>query len=210
MHARHLLIDNETMSKSKGNFVTIPTLLEQGHSAEAIRYALAGAHYVKPFNFGFEALHHAKGALERVHGLVKRLDEITGEGPAGPAVEVCAEARAAFDAALVDDLNTPEALAALHGLVRRANGLIADGALTRAGAGCVRAEIAAMDGIFGVLLPGGAEDSLSAEQQALFDERQQARKAREFARADDARAKLESLGIVLEDTPQGTRWKRKH
>jgi len=210
MHARHLLIDNETMSKSKGNFVTIPTLLEQGHSAEAIRYALAGAHYIKPFNFGFEALHHAKGALERVHGLVARLDEIAGEGPEGPAAEACAEARAAFDAALIDDLNTPEALAALHGLVRRANSLIAEGALTRAGAQCVKAAIAAMDGIFGVLLPGGAEERLSAEEQALFDERQQARKSREFVRADAARAKLEGLGVVLEDTPQGTRWKRKH
>ena len=85
LHAKHLLIDNETMSKSKGNFVTIPTLLEQGHSAESIRYALAGAHYIRPFNFGFEALTHAKGALERVHGLVTRLDEVAGEGPEGPA-----------------------------------------------------------------------------------------------------------------------------
>ena len=210
LHAKHLLIDNETMSKSKGNFVTIPTLLEQGHSPEAIRYALAGAHYIKPFNFGFEALNHAKGALERVHGLVTRLDEIAGEGPEGPAGEACAEARAAFDGALIDDLNTPEALAALHGLVRRANSLIAESALTRAGALRVKAEIAAMDGIFGVLLPGGAEEQLSAEEQALFDERQQSRKAREFARADAARAKLEALGVVLEDTPQGTRWKRKH
>jgi cysteinyl-tRNA synthetase len=210
LHARHLLIDNETMSKSKGNFVTIPTLLEQGHSAEAIRYALAGAHYIKPFNFGLEALHHAKAALERVHGLVARLDEIDGEGPSGPADEVCAEARAAFDAALVDDLNTPEALAAVHGLVRRANSLIAEGALTRAGAACVKAEIAAMDAVFGVLLPAGAEDGLSSEEQALFDERQQARKSRDFGRADAARARLEALGVVLEDTPQGTRWKRRH
>ena len=73
----------------------------------------------------------------------------------------------------------------------------------------MKAEIKAMDGIFGVLLPGGAEERLSPEEQSLFDERQQARKAREFARADSARATLEGLGVVLEDTPQGTRWKRK-
>jgi cysteinyl-tRNA synthetase len=138
------------------------------------------------------------------------MGEIAGEGPEGPAADACSEARAAFDGALRDDLNTPEALAAVHGLVRRANSLIAEGALTRAGAERVKAEIATMDGIFGVLLPGGAEEQLSPEEQALFDERQQARKAREFARADAARGELEARGVVLEDTPQGTRWKRKH
>jgi cysteinyl-tRNA synthetase len=209
LHTKHLLIDNETMSKSKGNFVTIPALLEQGHSAEAIRYALAGAHYAKPFSFGLEALHHARGALERVHGLVTRLDDVAAEGPEGPAAEACSEARAAFDAALADDLNTPEALAAVHGLVRRANSLLAEGALTRSGALRVKAELAAMDGVFGVLIPGGGEERLSPQEQALFDERQQARRQREFARADAARAKLEALGVVLEDTPQGTRWKRR-
>ena len=209
MHAKHLLIDNETMSKSKGNFLTIPDLVEEGHSPEAIRYLLAGAHYRKPLNFGDESLHHAKAALERVHGLVVRLDEMTAEGPAGPAEAACVEARATFDAALADDLNTPEALAAVHGLVRRANALMAEGTLTREGAARVKTEITAMDAVFGVLLPGGGEDRLSPEEQALFDERQQARKQREFARADAARARLEALGVVLEDTPQGTRWRRK-
>ena len=97
----------------------------------------------------------------------------------------------------------------MHGLVTRANGLLAEGALTRAGAARVKAEIGAMDRVFGVLLPGGGEDRLSPEEQALFDERQLARKQREFARADAARARLEALGVVLEDTPQGTRWRRR-
>ena len=66
-----------------------------------------------------------------------------------------------------------------------------------------------MDGVFGVLLPGGEEDRLSPEEQALFDERQEARRQRDFARADAARARLEALGVVLEDTPKGTRWRRK-
>ncbi len=209
MHVKHLMIDNETMSKSKGNFFTIPDLLEKGHSSEAIRYLLAGSHYRKPLNFGFEPLHHAKAALERVHGLVARLDDAVGEGGEGAAKEACAEARRAFDAALADDLNTPEALAAVHGLVSRANALLAEGALTGAGAACVRAELEAMDRVFGVLLPGASADRLSADEQALFDERQEARRCRDFARADAARARLEALGVVLEDTPKGTRWRRK-
>jgi cysteinyl-tRNA synthetase len=209
LHARHLLIDNETMSKSKGNFLTIPDLVAQGHAPQAIRYALAGAHYGKPFSFGLEPLHQAKAALERVHGLVARLDEATAEGAAGVADAACVEARDEFDAALADDLNTPEALAAVHGLVRRANALMAEGALTREGASRVRAELGTMDAVFACLLPAAAEDRLSAEEQSLFDERQQARKQREFARADAARSRLEALGVVLEDTPQGTRWRRR-
>jgi len=97
----------------------------------------------------------------------------------------------------------------VHGLVGRANGLLAEGALTRAGAACVRAELEAMDRVFGVLLPGGGAARLSPEEQALFDERQEARRSRDFARADAARARLEALGVVLEDTPKGTRWRRK-
>ncbi|HYN02612.1 MAG TPA: cysteine--tRNA ligase [Vicinamibacteria bacterium] len=212
MHVKHLLIDNETMSKSKGNFLTIPDLVEKGHSPQAIRYLLAGSHYRKPLNFGFEGLSGARAALERLHGLAVRLDEVSGEGPEGPegpAAEACVEARQTFDASLADDLNTPEALAAVHGLVGRANALLAEGALTRAGAARVRAELAAMDVVFGVLLPGGEEDRLSAEEQGLFDERQDARRRREFARADAARGRLEALGVVLEDTPKGTRWRRK-
>ncbi len=210
MHTKHLLIDDETMSKSKGNFLTIPDLLAAGHSAESIRYLLAGAHYRKPLNFGLAGLQHAKAALERVHGLVARLDEVAAaEGAEGPATSACGEARASFDEALADDLNTPEALAAVHGLVGRANALLAEGALTRAGAARVKAELAAMDAVFGVLLPGGVDDRLSPEEQALFDERQLARKQREFARADAARERLEALGVVLEDTPQGTRWRHR-
>jgi cysteinyl-tRNA synthetase len=209
MHVKHLLIDDETMSKSKGNFFTIPDILERGHRPDAIRYLLAGSHYRKPLNFGFEGLHQAAAALERIHGLVERLGEAEAEGTEGPAVVACEDARKAFDAALADDLNTPEALAAVHGLVGEANALLAEGQLTRSGAEAVRSTIEAMDEVFGVLLPSAVEDRLSAEEQGLFDERQEARRQRDFARADEARARLEGLGVVLEDTPRGTRWRRK-
>jgi cysteinyl-tRNA synthetase len=122
---------------------------------------------------------------------------------------VADEAGRVFDEALADDLNTPEALAAVHGLVSRANALHAEGALTREGAQAVQARLAAMDSVFGVFRPESGADVLSAREQGLFDGRQEARRKREFARADELRGELERLGVVLEDTPAGTRWRRK-
>ena len=209
VHVKHLLIEGETMSKSKGNFFTIPDLIEKGHRADAIRYLLASSHYRKPLNFTFEGLTQARTALERVRGLWQRLAEATREGPPGPAEGAAGDAREVFAAALADDLNTPEALAAVFGLVTRANTLLAEGAMTREGAALVQREIESMDSVFGVLLPAAEGDRLSPDEQALFDERQDARKKREFARADVARGRLEAIGVVLEDTPTGTRWRRK-
>jgi len=209
MHVTHLLVDNETMSKSKGNFYTIPDLLERGHRPDAIRYLLCAAHYRKPLNFTWDGLHQAAASIDKVHGFVRRLDEIDQEGPPAPAVETAvAKAREAFDRALEDDLNTPEALAAVHELVNEGNRLLAEGALTREGAARVRSRLEAMDQVFAVLLPG--EDRLSPEEQALFDARQEARRKREFQKADERRNELEEMGVILEDTPKGTRWRRKH
>ena len=207
-HVEHLLVEGETMSKSKGNFFTIPDLVARGHRPDAIRYLLASAHYRKQLNFTFEGLDHARAALERIHGLVQRLSEADRDGPVGEAEMACVQAREVFAAALFDDLNTPEALAAVHNLVTRANALQAAGALTREGAARVRAELQSMDSVFGVFFPQD-DDVLSAEEQALFDARQEARKRRDFAAADAARQKLEALGVVLEDSAKGTRFKRK-
>jgi cysteinyl-tRNA synthetase len=209
VHVQHLLVDNETMSKSKGNFFTVPDVLERGHRPEALRYLLCAAHYRSLLNFTWEGLQQAQAALDRIHGLVQRLEEADREGPVSPRVRQAVErAHEAFDAALSDDLNTPEALAAVHGLVAEANALQVAGDVTREGAALLRAELESMDGVFGVLLPAG-DDRLSAPEQALFDERQEARRNRDFARADAARQRLEEMGIILEDTPRGTRWRRR-
>jgi len=209
MHVTHLLVDNETMSKSKGNFYTIPDLLERGHRPDAVRYLLSAAQYRKPLNFTWDGLHQAATSIDKVHGFVRRLDEVDRDGPALPAVEEAVrKARDAFDRALDEDLNTPEALAAVHELVNEGNRLLAEGALTREGAARLRSQLESMDSVFAVLLPG--EDRLSPEEQALLDARQEARRKREFQRADEHRQKLEEMGVILEDTPKGTRWRRKH
>jgi cysteinyl-tRNA synthetase len=210
MHVEHLMVEGETMSKSKGNYFTIPDLVERGHRPEAIRYLLLQGHYRKSLNFTFEGLAHAAASLTRIHGFATRLGEVEAAGAGGAAVEAIAQqARADFDAALTDDLNTPEALAAVHYLVNEGNALLAEGTLTGAGALALLDVLREMDTVFAVLLPAG-EDTLSAAEQALLDARQDARKRRDFAAADDARRGLEELGIVLEDTPRGTRWRRKH
>jgi cysteinyl-tRNA synthetase len=209
MHVTHLLVDNETMSKSKGNFYTIPDLVERGYRPDAIRYLLSAAHYRKPLNFTWDGLHQAATSIDKVQGFVRRLDEVDREGPGSPAVEqAVARAREAFARALDDDLNTAEALAAVHELVNEGNRLLVEGAVTREAAGRLRAQLESMDSVFAVLLPG--EDRLSSEEQALFDARQEARRRREFQKADEHRQKLEDMGVILEDTPKGTRWRRKH
>jgi len=209
MHVTHLLVDNETMSKSKGNFYTIPDLVERGHRPDAVRYLLSAAHYRKPLNFTWDGLHQAAASIDKVHGFVRRLDEVDREGPSPPAVEeAVGKAREAFDRALDDDLNTPEALAAVHELVNEGNRLLVEGVVTREGAARLRAQVESMDSVFAVLMPG--QDRLSPEEQALFDARQEARRRREFQKADECRKKLEEMGVILEDTPKGTRWRRKH
>jgi cysteinyl-tRNA synthetase len=209
VHVEHLLIGAETMSKSKGNFFTVPDVLERGVSPEAIRYLLTTAHYRKQLSFTWEALDGAAGALERIHGFARRLAEADKPGPVTPAIEAAVtRAHAAFDAALGDDLNTPEALAAVHGLVTDGNALLAAGEVTRDGAERLLGELRSMDSVFAIFLPVG-EERLSEAEQRLFDARQEARRGRDFARADALRGELEALGVVLEDTPKGTRWRRK-
>jgi cysteinyl-tRNA synthetase len=209
-HVEHLLVEDETMSKSKGNFLTLPDLIDRGHRLEAVRYLLCQAHYRKRLNFTWEGLQHAASAIERIHGFVRRLDEVDREGPTAREVaDACARSVTAFDAALCDDLNTPEALAAVHGLVGEGNTMLGAGSVTQEGAARLRGVLGSMDSVFGVLLPL-PEERLSAEEQALFDERQEARRSRDYGRADGARALLEALGVFLEDTPKGTRWRRGH
>jgi cysteinyl-tRNA synthetase len=208
MHVEHLLVDNETMSKSKGNFFTLPDLYARGHRPEAIRYLLCGAHYRKSLNFTWDGLHQAQASLDKIRGFVQRLGEVDRVGPAGASVQKAVErARAGFEAALGDDLNTPEALAAVHMLVNDGNVLLAASDLTQEGAAALRASVESMDRVFGVLMP--EEDRLSPREQALFDERQDARRRKDFGAADRARRELEEIGIVLEDTPKGTRWRRR-
>ncbi len=209
MHSHHLLIEGDTMSKSKGNVYSIPELVAKGHKPDAIRYLLLSSHYRSTLNFTFEGLGQAQTALDRIHGFAVRLGEVEKEGPpAAAVVAAVTKAESAFNAALADDLNTPRALAAVHDFVGEGNAVLATGEATTEGAKALRQELARMNRIFAVFFPT-EEDALSADEQALFDERQEARKNRDFQKADATRNALEQMGIIVEDSAKGTRWRRR-
>ncbi|MFW6164121.1 MAG: cysteine--tRNA ligase [Planctomycetota bacterium] len=203
MHNRHLLVESTKMSKSKGNFYTLRDLVEQGHSPVAIRYLLLSSHYRQPLNFTMEGLEAAATAVHRINDFVARLDEAP-EADGGPDVaERCETAKEHFAAALDDDLNVSQALAAVFDFMHEINRL----QLTAVSAEPVREAMQYFDRVLDVL--DKPEDQvLDEEVERLIEERQAARKARDFERADAIRDQLDAQGIILEDTPQGVRWRR--
>ncbi len=210
MHVDHLLVENETMSKSKGNVYSIPDLLAKGFRPDQIRYMLAQSHYRKAFNFTWEGLAQVETALGRIHTFWNRLLEETSgrlRGRGRGFVGAAGSALARFEEALANDLNAPEALAAVHGLVSEGNALADRGLVNAGGAKVLLDALKRMDQVFACFEPLKG-DRLSAEEQSLFEARQDARRRRDFAAADVARKALQARGVVLEDTAKGTRWKR--
>ena len=211
MHSEFLKIDDVTMSKSKGNFFTLRDLLEQGYSALAIRYLLLSVPYRKQLNFTFEGLQGAESTVERLRNFRRLVGEanLNGGNSAGTdAKPIVKNAIDKFETAMDDDLNTAAALAAVHDLVREINTILADGKLLDEDRDAVLNAVARFDSVLGIF--GKEEtDILDAEIEALISERQNARHDRNFARSDEIRDLLAEKGIILEDTKEGVRWKRR-
>jgi len=209
MHGEFLKIDDVTMSKSKGNFFTFRDLREQGYSPLAIRYLLLSVPYRKQLNFTFEGLQGAESTVERLRNFRRLVKEANTEPGSKPAVKAIVEnALGEFETAMDDDLNTAVALAAIHNLVREVNIVLAQDGLLADDKAAILDAVAKLDAVLGIF---GAEETemLDAEIETLINERQEARRNREFARSDEIRDLLASKGIILEDTKDGLRWKRK-
>jgi len=209
IHSEFLKIDDTTMSKSKGNFFTLRDLLEQGYSPLAIRYLLLSVPYRKQLNFTFEGLQGAESTVERLRNFRSMISNfILDLEVASGAKEAATNALTAFEEAMDDDFNTAAALAAIHDMVREVNTIAADRKLGAEDQEAVLDAIAKFDSVLGIF--GPEEDQLlDAEIESLIEERQAARKGRDFARSDEIRDRLAERGIILEDTKDGVRWKRK-
>jgi len=207
MHAAHLIVDGEKMSKSKGNFHTLRDLMAKGYRPRPIRYLLLSAHYRKQLNFTFEGLSQAEASLCRLDDLADRLGRTPlGEGRSDLS-DRAERTRGEMLEGLDSDLNTAAALGPLFDLVRDAHTALDAGTARAADAVAVREALALFERVFGIRL--GPDACLDADIEALIERRQQARASRDWAAADAIRRELAERGIVLEDTPQGVRWKRK-
>ena len=209
IHSEFLKIDDVTMSKSKGNFFTFRDLHEQGYSPLAIRYLLLSVPTRKQLNFTFEGLQGAESTVERLRNFRSLVsDAKVVEGSDQEVASIVAKALTDFEAAMDDDFNTAAALAAIHDMVREVNTVIANDRILSKDREAVLDAIAKFDSVLGIF--GKADEgSLDAEIEALVAEREESRRHRNFARSDEIRDLLAEKGIVLEDTKDGVRWKKK-
>jgi cysteinyl-tRNA synthetase len=213
VHVEHLIIDNEKMSKSLGNVYNVQDVVNQGFRPSTLRYLLLSSHYRKQLRFSWDTLHQADEALRRLADLVTRLDTVAGGERHADIGDALTRARHDFDAALEADLNTSAGLAVAFDLVRTLNTAIDEGRLGADDAADARALFAHVDDVLGVLSLRRQEDARPpvdpAEIERLIEQRQAARRRRDFAESDRIRDDLAGRGILLEDGPGGTRWKRK-
>jgi cysteinyl-tRNA synthetase len=209
LHFEHLKVEGETMSKSKGNYYTFRDLTAQGFSATGIRYFLLSVPCRKQLNFTFDALRGAEKTVASLRDFRARLEEAKTEPGRDDALHSAAErALTEFEAGMDDDLNTSVALAAVHDLTREVNTVLAGRGLREENKRELIAAIGRIDSVLNVF--GDPQPQiLDAEIQKLIDERQEARHRRDFDRGDEIRDQLAARGIILEDTKDGVRWKRK-
>jgi cysteinyl-tRNA synthetase len=206
MHNEHLQVEGKKMAKRLGNFYTLRDLLQKGFDPLDIRYLLLSTNYRQQFNFTFEGLEAAKGAIERLSNLLSRLKDVDGKNNSEVA-SIIQKAKTCFSEAMDDDLNVSIALATLFDFVRDVNNLIDSNAISKANAQEIQKLIVDFDRVLAVI-PKPKEEILTNEAQELIKKREEARKTKDWKAADLYRQQLKTMGIVIEDTAQGIRWKR--
>ncbi|MFH1173738.1 MAG: cysteine--tRNA ligase [archaeon] len=207
LHAEHLIVDGKKMSKSLGNFYTLRDVLAKGYLPKAIRYCLLSTHYRQQLNFTFDSLAAAQTVITRFRDFMLKLNELVSKHQDAVDEKIAAyiaKAREDFTIALDDDLNISEGLAVLFEFMRLINTLMPE--MSGSDAAAVLSFVEELDTVLGLL--DFDEETLDPELQALIEQREDARAKRDYKRADQIRKALSDKGIILEDTPQGVRWKK--
>ena len=207
LHCEHLMVDGAKMSKSLGNFYTLRDVLQKGFDGREIRWLLMSAHYRQHLNFTIDGLRAAKSALRKIDDFIRRLKEISSDPDCGvdSIEELVRRTEASFSGGLEDDLNVPIMMASVFDLVRDANKAMDDNKLAGDAARQLLELCRRLNKVLGVLNVDSAQDEIPAEIESKIEEREQARKNRDFARADVLRQEIISQGWRIEDTPKGTR-----
>jgi cysteinyl-tRNA synthetase len=208
MHSEHLVVDNKKMSKSLGNFFTLRDLLNKGFTGVQVRYMLMHTHYKTQLNFTNTGLESVKSSLQRLNDFVGRVQEISTPGETGKLDDILQKAATAFKEALGDDLNISAALAVLFDLVREVNTLIDAGGLKNNDKEKLLALLKSWDSVLAIFDFEEDKDNIPFELMDALEKRIQARKNKEWAKADTLRDFILSRGYIIEDTAQGVRLKK--
>ncbi|MBI5754920.1 cysteine--tRNA ligase [Candidatus Peregrinibacteria bacterium] len=211
-HNEHLLVDRKKMSKSLGNFFTLRDLVKKGIEPKYFRFLILSTHYRKRFHFTLKGVEAAKTAVSRMQETMYKLLELSEKGDGREIgkkkmADLLKKTHKAFGAALDDDLNTPQAVSALFDFLRKLNGLLADNAVSADGALAALSFFKKIDMIFSVF--SFQKENLEDSVAQKIAQRNLARKNRDFLMADTIRDELKQQGIELEDTPDGTVWRRR-
>jgi len=201
-HNEHLIVNGKKMSKSLGNFYTLRDLLKKGFSAKSIRYVLMAAHYRQKLNFTEKSLKSAENTIQRLKDFILNLKNASGKDSDKKIPALIAKARKDFEKAMDDDINMPQALAAIFDFIKDVNKL----EIGKKDAASVLGVMKEFDKVLGLL--EFEEGSLEEDIEKLILQRDEARKKKDFKKADKIRSELMKKGIILEDTDKGTRWKR--
>jgi len=208
MHCEHLLVDNKKMSKSLGNIITLRDVMNRGYRPEALRYLFVFSHYRSRLNFTWESIGHASNILNRLNQFVERLKGYNSKSKSNEEITMLTSRHAQrFETEMDNDLNTPGAFASIFDMVGEVNAAIEKEDLSAENAKAVYELMLKFDAVLGILT-FKEKGVLSGDVEALIEEREKARKRKDFKHADEIRKRLEGMGIALEDTKEGVRWRR--
>ncbi len=206
-HNEWVLVEGKKMSKRYNNFYTLRDILAKGYSAKAVRYLLMNAHYRSPLNFTFDGLKDAEITVNRLVEFMDKLEEIKNEGYNKNVKDLIAAVKKRFNESLDDDLNMPGAMSAVHEFVSEVNKLIGSGEFGRENAEEVKNAMLEFDEVLGILEHEKAE--VPDEVKKLVAERENARKEKDFKKSDEIREKLRGMGWEIQDTPEGTKIRKR-